>query len=178
MSSTTTSSQKDLTYDRLFWILAIALLVMLAHAMLVRDSQKQYGAVAFGSFPAFTTIDTQGEPFDQHHLHGQLSAIIITQQTLPEDIALYLHKLSQVTAMGKKYLRTLVLINQPTEGHSDPTIQYLKINQDDFRALQKWSTTFKDGIFLVDQNGVVRGVFNIVDKLERISFESAVKAIL
>lgn len=174
----TISGKKDLTLDRLFWFFLIAFLAMLSHSMLTRDSQKQYGAVAFGVFPAFKAVDSREEPFDQHRLHGQLSAIIVTDQTLPEDISLYLQKLSQSTSMGKKYLKSLILGNQH-DRPSDQWVQYLTFAESEFKKINEWRKgLFKDGVILVDQNGVIRGVFDLEDKLERLNFESAVRGIL
>lgn len=170
--------QKIQPFDRAAWAVAMIILASLAFFMLARDARKQYGAVAFGVFPSFEALDSHGRPFDQHRLHGQLSAIIVTEQPLPQDIYLYLHKLSQVTARGKKNLKGLVLVHQSAMD-SDQWIEYMKLDEDDFKNIRLWKEgLFKDGIILVDQNGVVRGVFNLQDKWERMNFEGAVKAIL
>lgn len=169
---------KDLTYDGLVWFFLICFLAMLAMLMLTRDAQKQYGAVTFGVFPTFEARDNLGQLFDQHRLHGQLSAVIVTDQPLAEDISLYLHKLSQATAGGKKYLRSLILTDQ-TPGSSDQWVQYLTLTPEQFQIINRWKKgLFTDGIILVDQSGVIRGVFNMDDKLERLNFEGAVRGIL
>ena len=168
---------KDFSYDILVWVFLMIFLSMLSLSMLTRDIQKQYGAVSFGVFPAFSAIDDQGKPFDHYRLHGQLSAIIVTDQT-SEDISLYLHKLSQATSRGKKYLKGLVLVTQ-VKGQSDQWVEYLTLNEDEFKKISGWKNRlFKNGVILVDQNGVIRGVFDLEEKLERLNFEGAVKGIL
>lgn len=169
---------KDLAYDGLVWFFLLLFLSMLSLSMLTRDAQKQYGAVSFGVFPAFNAKDRQGRSFDQHRLHGQLSTIIATDQVLQEDISLYLHKLSQSTSIGKKHLKNLVLINQ-VNGSSDQWVQYLTLDEPEFNKISHWRDKFfKEGVILVDQNGIIRGVFDLEDKLERLNFEAAVRGIL
>lgn len=170
---------KDFSYDGLIWIFLMIFLSMLSLSMLTKDTQKQYGAVSFGVFPAFNATDSQSRIFDQHRLHGQLSAIIVMDQVLPQDISLYLHKLSQSTSIGKKHLKNLVLANHINTGSSDRWVKYLTLNETEFRKINNWRRgVFKDGIILVDQNGVIRGVFDLEDKLERLNFEGAVRGIL
>lgn len=177
MDSTFTKN-KDFSYDVLFWFFLLLFLSMLSLSMLTKDAQKQYGAVSFGIFPAFGAIDSQGKVFDQHRLHGQLSAIIVTDQVLQEDISLYLRKLSQSTSIGKKHLKNLVLINH-ANGSSDQWVQYLTLDEPEFNKISLWKNKFlKEGIILVDQNGIIRGVFDLKDKLERLNFEAAVRGIL
>ena len=168
---------KDFSCDIWAWISLMIFLPILSFSMLTRDIQKQYGAVSFGIFPAFSAIDSRGNPFDQHRLHGQLSAVIVSNQ-MPEDILVYVHKLSQATSRGKKYLKGLVLASQG-EGRSDQWVEYLTLNEDEFKKISGWKNRlFKDGVILVDQNSVVRGVFDLEEKLERLNFEGAVKGIL
>ncbi len=169
---------KDLAYEGLVWVFLMIFLSMLSLSMLNRDARKQYGAVSFGVFPAFNAKDSQGRPFNQHRLHGQLSTIIMTDHVLQEDISLFLRKLSQSTSIGKKYLMNLVLINH-ANGSSNSWVQYLMLNEIEFKKINNWRKgLFKDGIILVDQNGIIRGVFDLEDKLERLNFEAAVRGIL
>lgn len=172
-----TVSRKDLTFDGLFWFFLIAFLSMLALGMLTRDAKKQFGTLSFGTFPAFHAITQDGQVFDEHKLHGKLWAVVISSAPLPEDINQYLHKLSQSTSMGRKYLTSLVLTNQ-SGLLSDQRLQYMTVSPGEFQKISEWKKTFKDGVILVDQNAVIRGVFNMEDKLERINFEAAVRGIL
>ena len=168
----------NLARDRFLWVIFILFMASLAFFMLWRDSQKQYGAIAYGGFPAFVAVDSDGKLFDEHKLQGQLSAVIVTDEPLAGDIALYLHKLSQATALGKKYLKTMVLINGMS-GPSDKWVGYLTIQPDGFDKIVRWKDNlFKKGVILVDQNGIIRGIFDLEDKLERLNFESAVRGIL
>jgi hypothetical protein len=176
--SVTLAAKKDLTYDGLSWIFLMIFLSMLSFSMLTRDMEKQYGAVSFGVFPAFHALDSVGEGFDQHRLHGQLSAIVVTDYDLPQDIMSYLQKLSQATSRGTKQLRSFVLVHQ-VSGVSNQWMQYLKLDEAGFNTINSWRKgLFKDGVILVDQNGVIRGVFDLENKLERFNFEGAVKGIL
>lgn len=172
---------RNLKNDIFLWILIICILISISFYMLVRDAKKQYGTLSFGTFPEFHSIDPQGKNFDQHRLHGQLSAIIITDQQIPQDIVNYLRKLSQASAMGKKYLTSLIISKNKLNLTDLPerSIQYLTLNDDDFNKMKSWKNQlFKEGIILVDQNGVIRGIFNIEDKLDRLNFEGAVRGIL
>lgn len=156
----------------------MVVLAAVAFILLVRDSRQQYGAVAFGVFPAFRAIDSRGEVFDQHRLHGQLSAIIVADRAPSPDILLYLRKLSQATSHGTKYLNGLVLARR-SDGLCDQWVRYLTLNEADFERVNAWKEQgFKDGVILVDQNGVIRGVFDVAEKLERLNLEAAVKGIL
>lgn len=169
---------KDFSYDGLVWIFLMMFLSMLSSSMLTKDVHRQYGAMSFGVFPMFHALDSQGKSFDQHRLYGQLSAIIVTDEALKEDTLLYVHKLSQATSRGKKFLKGLVLVNK-VKGVSDQWIEYLTLNEAEFKKINEWGKgLFKDGIILVDQNSVIRGVFDLQDKLQRINFEGAVKGIL
>lgn len=160
------------------WVFLMVFLSLLSFSMLTRDTQKQYGAVSFGVFPDFYAVDSRGERFDRHRLHGQLSVIVVTDQVLPRDIPLYLQKLSLATSRGKKHLKSLVLTNRGN-GVSGLRMQYLELDQAGFDKINRWRKgLFKDGVILVDQNGVIRGVFDLENKLERLNFEGAVKGIL
>ena len=172
------SRKESFDFDRLAWLFLMMFLAMVAFVLLSRDSQKQYGAVAFGVFPEFQAIDGQRKAFDHHHLHGQLSVMIVTDQILPQDISLYLHKLSQATSMGKKYLKGIVLTHQ-AQGISDQWLRYLTLSKEDYQKLNDWKENkFKGDVILVDQNGVIRGVFDLWDNAQRLNFEGAVKGIL
>ena len=174
----TYSENKILARDGLLWSVVMVALAALAFFMLTRDAQKQYGAVSFGVFPEFKAVDSQGKPFDQHRLHGRLTAIVVTDQALPNDLSLFLHKLSQATASGKKYLKSLVMVDEPI-GISDQWVEYMVLEKEEFARIDAWKEgLFKGEVILVDQNGVVRGVFDITDKLQRLNFEGAVKGIL
>lgn len=174
----TFSRNKDSSYDRLVWFFLMLFLSMLSLLMLTRDSQKQYGAMSFGVFPEFSAIDSQKKTFDQHRLRGQVSAIIITNQILPDDITFYLHKLFQATARGKKYLNGLVLTQQ-AKGMSDQRVQYLTLSEKEYQKLNDCQEgKFKGSVILVDQNGVIRGIFDLRDKTQRLNFEGAVRGIL
>jgi hypothetical protein len=174
----TYSENKILARDGLLWSVVMVALAALAFFMLTRDAQKQYGAVSFGVFPAFKAVDSQGKPFDEHRLHGRLTAIVVTDQALPNDLSLFLHKLSQATSGGKKYLKSLVLVDKPV-GISDRWVEYMVLEKEEFARIDAWKEgLFKGEVILVDQNGVVRGVFDITDKLQRLNFEGAVKGIL
>lgn len=167
----TYSENKTLARDGLLWSIVMVVLAALAFFMLTRDAHKQYGAVSFGVFPDFKAVDSQGKPFDEHRLHGRLTAIVISQDVLPKDLSLFLHKLSMATSGGKKYLKSLVLVDKPV-GISDQWVEYMVLEKEEFTRINAWKEgLFKGEIILVDQNGVVRGVFDINDKLQRLNFE-------
>lgn len=174
----TAPRDKNLFIDGLCWIGAMLILAGIAFFLLSRETQKHYGTVAFGGFPDFEAVETNGKTFDQHRLHGQLSAIVVADQNISKDTILYLHKLSQGTAAGKKYLHNLIMSNKPL-GVSDQWVQHLILTEVDLTRIQEWKEKlFKEGVILVDQNGIIRGVFDLEDKLDRINFEGAVRGIL
>ncbi len=171
-------AQPNTKYDPLIWVCLIFVLATLSYAMLVRDSKKQYGALAFGNFPEFTSVESNGIKFDQHRFHEQLSAVIIGDDPPAEEILSYLEKISQVTAMGRKYLHSLIFVSQNSQP-SNQWVQYLTLEEEPLKKLKEWRKgLFKEGIILVDQNGIIRGIFDLEDKLDRINFEGAVKGIL
>jgi hypothetical protein len=164
--------------DGLSWIFLMFILSFIALTLLLRDAHKQYGAISFGVFPEFTAVDPQGRGFDQHRLKGQLSAVIISDDAVPDDVIVYLHRMSQLTASGKKYLKSLILTAH-AKGVSDQWFKYLTLSPEEFTKLYNWkSRQFKSGVILIDQDKVVRGVFDINDKSQRLNFESAVRGIL
>jgi hypothetical protein len=176
--TTTVIHDRDLSADRRFWMVLMTILAVIAFFLLSRDARNNYGAVAYGVFPEFTSVDSSGNSFDHHRLKGQLSVILINDQIISEDISLYLHRFSQVTAMGRKYLHALV-ITDGIPGISDKVVQYLSISKEDFLRLSTWrEDQFKGDVILVDQNGVIRGVFDLQEKAQRLLFEGAVKGIL
>lgn len=169
---------KNLAYDALVWFFLICFLAILALGMLIRDAKKQYGVVSFGTFPVFEATDPAGKRFNQHRLHGQLSAVAVSDEFVRPDYLLYLKKLSLSTAMGTKYLHVLILTDQAAPATCDGC-QYLTLDSTQYQQIEKWrSSLFKEGFILVDQNGIIRGVFNLDDKLDRMNFEGAVKGIL
>ena len=125
----TVQKNKNLFYDGLLWLGAMIVLAGIAFFLLSRETQKHYGAVAFGGFPDFEAFETSGKPFDQHRLHGQLSAVVVSDQNLSENTIVYLNKLSQGTAHGKKYLHNLILANE-ARGISDQRVQFLILKKD------------------------------------------------
>lgn len=170
--------KKQLVWDRLFWSFFVCFLAALAFFMLARDARKQYGAVSFGVFPEFRAVDNRGQMYDQHQLKGQLSVVILTDEEIPDDISIYLQKLSQATAFGQKYLRGLILTLH-SAGPSDRWLRYLTLTPQEYQSLTNWSgNRFKDRVILIDQNGAIRGIFDLQDKLQRLNFEGAVRAIL
>lgn len=167
----------DFGTERWLWIGLMALLAVIAFLLLARDSRKQYGAVSFGVFPEFNAADERGAPYDHHRLKGQLSAIIVTDQPLPEDTVVYLRKLSRTSSHGNKYLHGLILTRHALQ-ISDPWLQDLILSAPEYQRLDEWKNKFRGEVILVDQNGVVRGVFDLQDKLQRLNFEGAVRGIL
>lgn len=174
----TLGRKKDLAYDGICWFFVVVFLSMLAWSMMQRDVQKQYGAVAFGNFPAFVSTDSSGKLFDQHQLHGQLSVVIISEGVVSEEVLGYLRKLSQATAQGRKYLNSLVFVAKGP-GLSDKWVRYLTLDGRSYPMIVDWKNgVFKKGVILVDQNAVIRGVFDLEDKMDRLNFEGAVRGIL
>ena len=174
----TAPRSKSLFVDGLCWTGAMLVLAGIAFFLLSREAQKHYGTIAFGGFPDFEAVETSGKNFDQHRLHGQLSAVVVADQNISKDTLLYLHKLSQGTAVGRKYLHNLIMSNEP-QGVSDQWVQHLILTEAHLARILEWrEKLFKKGVILVDQNGIIRGGFNIDDKLDRINFEGAVRGIL
>jgi hypothetical protein len=169
---------RQLMQDALGWFFLVVFLGLLAFAMMKRDVSKQYGTLAFGNMPPFQGRDCQGELMDVHKMHGRLTVVMIGQEEYPLHIKTYLYKLAQATVMGKKQLYQWVLLDQPQQG-CDKNLKYITLPTDKFQEIHSWrERTFKKGVLLIDQNAVIRGVFDLNDKLERMKFESAVKAIL
>ncbi len=164
----------NLRADRNFWIGLILILSVVAFFLLWREGHKQFGTIAYGVFPEFQAFDTQGQPFNQHALKHNLSVVVMAGAAKPNEID-YLRHLAKVTAQGRRYLKVLVF--EPGK-MDDKFVRYLRISDADQERLQEWQQRFQAGVILVDQDKVVRGVFNIDEKLERLKFEAAVGAIL
>ncbi len=165
----------NLKTDRNIWISLILLLSVISFFLLWREGHKQFGSIAYGVFPEFQAVDAQGQPFNQHALKHNLSAIVMPDQAKQIEID-YLRHLATVTAQGRRYLKVLVFQN--VKSIDDKFVRYLSLSLDDQARLREWQKRFQAGVILVDQDKVVRGVFNIDDKLERLKFEAAVGAIL
>ena len=166
----------DLTADRNIWIGLVLCLSVIAFFLLWREGHKQFGSIAYGVFPEFTAVDAQGQPYNQHALKNNLSAVVMDEKT-PTEVIDYLRRFATVTAQGRRYLKVLVFY-KPQGAIDDKFVRFLGVSSVDQEALKKWHQRFQSGVILVDQDKVVRGVFNVDDKLERLKFEAAVGAIL
>ena len=169
------NTQKSLLPDVVIWLVLMALAATTAFVLLRRDMQRHFGAVSFGSFPEFRLPTVDKGYLDHHLLKGHVWAVHAGSSPIAlMSMAARLCTIEQLTASGKRHLYVLTL-SDAASPVLKPRIpfHYIAIS-----GAQKRSSMFssfgkvnEDTVFLVDQNGVVRGRYDINDFQEFRNFQ-------
>lgn len=158
---------KDLRFDAFVWVMIILAASAIAFGLLRRDAARSFGAVAFGSLPAFR-IPTVGKGFvDDHMSKGHVWAIHTASSS--EGLMRMADRLSEIskrTASGKRQMFVLSVSDSISSGLS-PMFTYhfiaLANPQEMTSIFGNLGVFTDDSVLLVDQNGVIRGKYDFSD---------------
>ncbi len=161
------TKQKSLSFDAAIWVIFLIITSTTAFALLQRDKNRHFGAVSYGAFPQFSLKSTQGSFFDDHRMKSQVW-LIHTAPSAAQAMAIAkrLSEIEQSTASGKRHASILtfsgenaVLLKSLLPSH------YIVVG-----SPQEMATIFsfsknmdENNVLLVDQNGIIRGQYNMND---------------
>ncbi len=137
----------------------MALAATTAFVLLERDKQRQFGAVSFGGFPEFHLKSIKGDEFDQRRIKAGVWAVhTATTEAEVMATARRLAIIEEQTKSGKRHLNILTFIHSPS-AQIKPLIPFHHIVVGELKDIP-----IKDSnIYLVDQEGVIRGKYNLDD---------------
>ena len=159
--------------DLFFWIGAMVLAAVLAFVLLVRDSHRQFGAVSFGSLPDFKGVTVEGKEFNAHAIKSGVWAVLRLEDGQKAGATVKsLLDVMRMTGSGKRYLHILSFEKEdagiPLLAHAfyyrlRGIPSYVQV------VFAQAGANPDTGVLLVDQNAVIRGVYDLssVDDFRR-----------
>ncbi len=138
-----------------------------AFTLLRRDVSRQFGSMSFGSLPELSLKSTDGVELDQRLLKGRIW--VIHAGSDPQMVTAMANELAAIqkrTASGKRYFSVLSMLESETFKIPSQGPFHYVVNTG-LKERGFILTSFgpeRDGlVLLVDQNGVIRGRYNIKD---------------
>ena len=172
---------KTLFVDAIIWIFLMILAAVVAFGLLRRDAQKSFGAISFGAFPQFRLQATNGQSFDNHHLKGHVWAIHRGSNSKVFDVASRLALIDQKTALGKRHLFILTFLDNPGLSF-EPIVpsQYILLGtpQQVQNIFSRGTAIGDEYVLLVDQNGIIRGSYDLSSSDSLRSFQQNLMLLL
>ena len=173
---------KSLTLDVIIWIVLMILAATVAFCLLQRDKERHFGAVSFGSFPQFKLKTVSGEDFDEHHIKAHVWAVHAGSSVANAlAMAKQLTTIEQQTASGKRFFYVLTF-SAENSAILKPLIPYHYIvtgDQKQIADIFSFSEKLNDNsVFLVDQNGIIRGKYDFTNVDDFRSFRQDVLRLL
>ena len=176
------TKSKSLTIDAIIWIVFLALAAIVAFNLLQRDKERHFGAVAYGGFPSFHLKTIQGDDFDEHHIKAHVW-VVHTAASEPSAMAMArrLSAIEQLTASGKRhfYILTFVSSASPILKPVIPAHYIVVGEPKKIDAILASAGGASEGkVFLVDQDGIIRGKYDLDNVDEFRSFQQDILRIL
>ena len=160
------NKQKSLKKDAFIWVLLMGLACIIAFSLLKRDKERNFGAVSFGSFPEFELNTIEGKPFNHHLMRNHVWAVhTASSEEQLIATAKRLEFVRKSTASGKRHLYILSfttsrssILRPLNAGH------FIVIGkQSKLTSIFSSSRVNENSVVLVDQNGIIRGQYNVAD---------------
>lgn len=156
--------KESFTFDAVVWVAVMVFAAVIAFNLLERDKERHFGAVSFGSFPEFKLKTPQGVSFDRHQIKGYVWAVHAASSAEEAmDMAKRLSTIEHMTASGKRHLNILTFSgsNSPVLKQLLPFHYVVVGDQKEIASIFSFAGNLSDNIvFLVDQNGVLRGKYD------------------
>jgi cytochrome oxidase Cu insertion factor (SCO1/SenC/PrrC family) len=176
------NKKKSLTLDIIVWIVVMVLAATVAFCLLKRDKERHFGAVSFGSFPQFKLKTVDGSDFDEHRIKAHVWAVHAASSAANAmSMAQQLTTIGEQTSSGKRHMYVLTFSGETTP-ILQPLTQAHRIvvgQQQQISDLFSFSGKLNDNsVFLVDQNGVIRGKYDFTDVDEFRSFRQDLMRLL
>lgn len=145
----------------------MALAACAAFALLQRDKDRQFGAIAYGGFPTFRLRTTDGVEFDNHKMKSQVWAVNVTMSAENAlRVAEGLKVIEGLTSSGKRHLNALTIIDSsvPVFKPVMPFHLIVQASQEDINAIFRFAGKVNENVvYLVDQDNVIRGLYDLTD---------------
>jgi hypothetical protein len=158
---------KPLTVDIIVWIILMILCACVAFGLLQRDKQRNFGAVSYGTFPAFELKTPQGLPFNYHIMKSRVWAVHQSSSSFQAaKMAKRISEIEQSTASGKRHLYILTFAaGDPALLKALSSSHYIVVGESqDISSIFSFTRSMSDNdVILVDQNGVIRGQYDFED---------------
>ena len=74
------NTSRSLKNDVIVWALIMCCAATIAFVLLRRDSQRRFGAVSYGAFPAFDSKTASGDVFNAHALKAMYGRYCVLRQ--------------------------------------------------------------------------------------------------
>lgn len=176
------SETKNLKIDAIIWIVVMCLAAVVAFGLIKRDAQRNFGAVSFGAFPDVDLKASDGQIVNQHLLKSRLWAVHFGGNSQKvHDMAVELVDIQKRTLSGKQQMYVLTMLESPvTEVASlSPTHYVVECPGKERGLFLAAFGPLREGIvFLVDQNAIIRGRYDIHDVDGLRAFQGDVRRLL
>lgn len=153
----------SLFIDGVVWILILILAAIIAFTLMSRDLHAQFGAISYGSFPKFKLNTIEGKLFDDHEMKGHVWAVHLGKDGQSfRAMANALAQEAKVTWTDKRHLFVLSLVDNKLEGFKPLVYSHYIVPGStlDIKRIQTLlGSEDEESIFLVDQNGIIRGIY-------------------
>lgn len=171
----------DLKRDALCWIVLLLLAAVIAFSLLKRDKERNFGAVSFGAFPEISLKKIGGGEFNHHLMKSRLWAVhtALSEERLMK-AAGQLKMVMDLTASGKRhmYLLSLTPSQSPILRPLNDWHYIVHADQERLKSIFSFLRMGDNMVVLVDQNGIIRGAYNIDDVDDYRKFQKDVMRIL
>ena len=174
-------SSKSLKTDAILWVLLMCLAAAAAFVMLYRDSHRRFGAVSYGSFPEFEATTVDSGTFNKHRLKAQVWAVVRTQAAGSETVLKQIFEVQRMTISGKRHMNILTF-------GADPAVLALPLSKFHIRipaltpaieaAFVRAGAKQEGQILLLDQDAIIRGVYDFSSPDDFRSFRQDVTRLL
>ncbi len=175
------SSGKTLKTDAMIWALIMCLAAVAAFVMLYRDSHRRFGAVSYGSFPDFEAATAGSETFNKHRLKAQVWAVMRTQAAGSEGVLRQVIEVQRMTISGKRHMNVLTFGADPSVLALPPNKFHVRIPSltPAIEAAFVRAGAQKEGqVLLLDQDAIIRGVYDLSSPDDFRSFRQDVTRLL
>lgn len=171
----------DLRRDALLWVVLLLLAAVIAFSLLKRDKERNFGAVSFGAFPEVSLTATDGRTFNHHLMKSRLWAVhTASSEEALMRVAGQLKTVMELTASGKRHLYLLSMTSSQAPVLRSLHEWHYVVHADraELEKIFSFLNVSDSTVVLVDQNGIIRGAYNIDDVDDYRKFQKDVMRIL
>ena len=150
---------KTLFLDRVIWIVVMLLAATAAWAMMKRDVARNFGSVSYGMFPKFHLQDQTGAAFDFHNLKGHVWIARFGSDS--DSIAPLVETIAR-EYVGKHRKLHLLTFSDSGTSSNHPYHHIVSGDPSQSAAVRRQLGNPEDSVaILIDQNGAVRGLYDL-----------------
>ncbi len=175
------NQSKALKNDALVWVVIMMVAAACAFVLLRRDSHRRFGAVSYGAFPKVDIMVDNAEEKNIHGLRTHVWTVMRAESLDAKDMLKQVYDVQRMTVSGKRFMNVLTFGNNPdvistpaNRFHYKVTTLTPLINQ----AFVHAGATKTSQVLLLDQDSIIRGVYDLTSPDDFRSFRQDVMRLL